>query len=74
MYFAVAQTIAIAVISSRLDYCNSLYHNIAIKDILKLQRVQFFFGKGSYMFSSFLSLITISNIITLTPCPILHYF
>ena len=28
------------IVSSRLDYCNSLYHNIALKDILKLQRVQ----------------------------------
>ena len=40
MYFAVAKTIATAFFSSRLDYCNSLYHKIALKDILKLQRVQ----------------------------------
>ena len=32
--------IATALVSSRLDYCNSLYHNIAPKDILKLQHVQ----------------------------------
>ena len=38
MSFGVAKTIAIALVSSRLDYC--LYHNIAHKDILKLQRVQ----------------------------------
>ena len=39
MYFAVAKTIATNIVSSRLDYCNSLYHNIAFKYILKLQRV-----------------------------------
>ena len=32
--------IATAVVSSRLDYCNSLYHNIALKDIMKVQHVQ----------------------------------
>ena len=37
---AVAKTIVIALVSSKLDYCNSLYHNIALKDILKLQRVE----------------------------------
>ena len=40
MSFAVAKTIETALDSSRLDYCNSLYHNIALNDILKLQRVQ----------------------------------
>ena len=40
MHFAVAKTIATVLISSILDYYNSLYHNIALKDILKLQRVQ----------------------------------
>ena len=40
MYFAVAKTIATALVSSRLDYCNSLYHNNAPTDILKLRRVQ----------------------------------
>ena len=34
----VAKTIATALVSSRLDYCNSLYYSIALKDILKLQR------------------------------------
>ena len=37
---SVAKTIATALVTSRLDYCNSLFHNIAIKDITKLQRVQ----------------------------------
>ena len=40
MYFAVAKTIATALVSSRLDYCNSLYHNIALEDFLKFQRMQ----------------------------------
>ena len=40
MSLFVAKTIATALGSSRLDYCNSLLHNIAIKDITKLQRVQ----------------------------------
>ena len=31
--------IATALVSSRLDSCNSLYHNIALRDILKLQCV-----------------------------------
>ena len=35
IYFALSKTIVIALVSSRLDY--SLYHNIALHDILKLQ-------------------------------------
>ena len=31
---------ATALVSSRLDYCNSVYHNFVLKDILKLQSVQ----------------------------------
>ena len=37
---SVAKTIATALVSSRLDYCNSLLYNIANKDIARLQRVQ----------------------------------
>ena len=35
-----AKTISMALISSRLDYCNSLLNNIAKRDLAKLQRVQ----------------------------------
>ena len=40
MSLSVAKTIATALVSCILYYCNSLLHNIAIKDITKLQRVQ----------------------------------
>ena len=36
----VAKTIATALVSSRLDYCNSLVYNTANKDIAKLRHVQ----------------------------------
>ena len=35
-----AKTISNALISTRLDYCNSLLNTIAIQDLSKLQRVQ----------------------------------
>ena len=35
-----AKTISVALISSRLDYCNSLLNNIAKRQLAKLQRVQ----------------------------------
>ena len=53
--FAVAKTIVTALVGGRLECCNSLYHNIALKDILKFQR-----RKGNYPVSSFLSLSTTS--------------
>ena len=35
-----AKHIAVALVSSKLDYCNSLFHNMPEKDIARLQRVQ----------------------------------
>ena len=35
-----AEQIAVALVSSKLDYCNSLFHNMPEKDIARLQRVQ----------------------------------
>ena len=35
-----AKQIAVALVSSKLDYCNSLFHNMAEKDIARLQRFQ----------------------------------
>ena len=35
-----AKTLATSLVSSRLDYCNSLLQGIAVKDIQRLQRVQ----------------------------------
>ena len=37
---SVAKTIATALVSTRLDYCNSLLYNTANKDIAKLQPIQ----------------------------------
>ena len=35
-----AKQIAVALVSSKLDYCNSLFHNMPEKDVARLQRVQ----------------------------------
>ena len=40
LFLSVAKTIATALVSSRLDYCNFLLYNTANNDIAKLQHVQ----------------------------------
>ena len=35
-----AKQIAVALVSSKLDYCNSPFHNMPEKDIARLQHVQ----------------------------------
>ena len=35
-----AKQIAVALVSCKLDYCNSIFHNMPEKDIARLQRVQ----------------------------------
>ena len=35
-----AKKIAVALVISKLDYCNSLFHNMPEKDIARLQRIQ----------------------------------
>ena len=35
-----AKQISVALVSSELDYCNSLFHNMPEKDIARLKRVQ----------------------------------
>ena len=36
LFFLVKQ-IAVALVSSKLDYCNSLFRNMPVKDIARLQ-------------------------------------
>ena len=37
---ALANQIAVALVSSKLDYCNSFFHNMPEKDIARLKLVQ----------------------------------
>ena len=39
LLLALAKTIAVALVTSKLDYCNSLLHEIQAKDLQELQRV-----------------------------------
>ena len=49
--FSLKIQLVYALVLSRLDYCNSMYHGISLKDLGKLQKVQnsavrFIFGRG----------------------------
>ena len=69
---SVAETIATALVSSRLDYCNSLLYNTANKDIAKLQRVQNCLARlvtRSPRFSRSVPLLT-----ALATCALSHHF
>ena len=65
---SVDKTIATALVSSRLDYCNSLLYNSKTSACPKL------FSKGSHAFSSFFSLRAASKIIALATCALSHHF
>ena len=49
---SIAKNIATALVTNRLNYCNSLFHNIAIKDITKLC-VQIFLARVVTLVSTF---------------------
>ena len=46
-----AQQIAVALVSSKLDYCNSLFHNMPEKNIARFKRVQNCFARVAPRFS-----------------------
>ena len=60
IFICTAKIISTALISSRLDYCNSLLNNIAKKDLAKLQLVQNYLERvvlGAPRFSPLLPLL-----------------
>ena len=67
---SVAKTIATALVSSRLDYCNSLRK----QGHSKTSACPKLFSKGSHSFSSFFSLSAASKIIALATCALSHHF
>ena len=69
----VAKTIATALVSSRLYYCNSLYHNIALKDILKFQSVQNCLARVVTQSPRFSHSLSLLKSLPLAPCPISPY-
>ena len=50
LYLSIAKPVATALVTNILDYFNSPFHYIAVKDITKLQRVH---GKGYEMVFTF---------------------
>ena len=68
---SVAKTIATALVSSRLEYCNSLLHK---QGHSKTSACPKLFSKGSHAFSSFFSLSAASKITALAPCALSYHF
>ena len=68
-----AKTIATALITNRLDYCNSLLYNTASKDILKLHCVQNCLARVVTRSPRFSHCLT-PKISSLVPCSISHNF
>ena len=71
---SVAKSIATALVSSRLDYYNSLLYNTANKDIAELQRVQLFLARVVTHSPRLSRSVPLLKIIALAPCARLHYF
>ena len=67
---SVAKTIATALVSSILDYCNSLLYNTASKDIAKLQRVQHCLARAVTSSPRF----SAAKITALVTCALSHHF
>ena len=80
IYIYTAKTISMALIGSRLDYCNSLQNDIGKIDLAKLQRVQNCLARvvlGAPRFSPPLPLLRQRNgflllIELILSCPLLH--
>ena len=68
-----AKQIAVVLVSSKLDYCNSLFHNIPEKDIARLQRVQNCLARVVTKPPMYLFLSN-SKAITLASCQVSHSF
>ena len=68
----VAKTIATDLVSSKLDYCSSLFYNTANKDYSKTSACPNLFTKGSHVFSSFSRSVPLLK--SLAPCALSHHF
>ena len=69
-----AKQIAVALVSSKLDYCNSLFHNMPEKDIARLQRVQNCLARVVTKALRFSRPVPILKTITLASCQVSHSF
>ena len=71
--FLLQNTIATALVASRLDYCNSLVYNITFKDITKLQPVQNCLAWIVTMYPCFTHSKSASKMFALASCPISYH-